>query len=240
MNYIVTAGQVRDYLVLNSPGSTSKYSDETVNSNIRAAQSKLERDCHRFFYDHPGVTWAGTTLLQATMAIPGFRTFTSVTWGGSTLSVAVPGDGNASPSAWGLLEPTEGVEDLYRLVVGLQFRPWRVDNDRSWYFADSLWWDKALDSPFYPGNYGGGYAWTSMPNDLIIVGDGGYTPGHEPDAVRQAVKVLAAWYTLRPASLLANVTNTGGGGSLTVSELPGEVLEFVAEWKIGTQAQSGG
>lgn len=236
MNYIVTAAQVRDYLVLNSPGSTSKYSDETVNSNIRAAQGYLERECRRFFYDHPGITWSGTTMLQASMALPGFRSFTSCTWGGTTLSIAIPGDGNTSPSAWGLLEPSTGVEDGHRLVVGLQFRPWRTDGDRPWWYADAGWWDKGLDSPFYPGNYGGGYAYTSMPNDLLIVGDGGYEPGHEPDPVKQIVKVLAAWYTLRPASVLAQVANTGGGGSLSYPDLPPEVGQFIAQWKAGSQA----
>lgn len=240
MNYIVTPDQVREWLVLNSPGSSSKYSDETVGSNIRAAQSYLERECRRYFYDHPGVTWSGTTLLQAQVALPGFRSFTSCTWGATIMDVAIPGDGKTSPSAWGILEPTEGLEDGQALVVGIQFRPWRVDGDRPWYYADSQWWDKALDSPFYPGNYGGGYAWTSMPNDLIIVGDGGYEPGNEPWAVRQVVKTLAGWNTLRPASVLAGMANTGGGGSLSYTELPAEVLEFISDWKLGTQAQSAG
>jgi len=240
VNYIVAAAQVRDYLALNSPGSSSRYSDQTINSNIEAAQSYLERECHRYFYDHPSVTWATTTLLQASVHLPGFRSFASVTWGGATLTVSTPLVQTPDPSAWGLLEPSEGVEDDYRLVVALQFRPWRVDGDRPWWYADSQWFDKALDSPFYPGNYGGGYAWTSMPNALIIVGDGGYAPGHEPAALKQIVKVLAAWYTMRPASVLSTLANTGGGGSLQYTELPAEVLEFVSDWKIGRQAASAG
>ncbi len=240
MNLIVTSQQVRDYLQLNSPGSSSRYSDQTIGSNIRAAQSYLERECHRYFYDHPGVTWATTTLLMAQVDIPGFRTFTSVTWGGTTLSVAIPGDGNTSPSAWGLLEPSEGVGDAARLVTALQFRPWRVDSDRPWYYADRYWWDKALDSPFFPGNWGGGYAWTSMPNDLVIVGDGGYAAETEPEAVKHVVKVLSAWYTERPASVMSNMAVTPSGGNLEYSALPPEVLEFVADWKQGRQAVSVG
>jgi hypothetical protein len=239
VNYIVTAGQVRDYLELNSPGTSSRYSDETIGSNLRAAQSFLEAECRRYFYDHPGVTWAKTTLLQAQVDLPGFRSFTSVTWGGSTLSVCVPGDGNDNCSAWGLWEDTPGAPDTGRLVVALQFRPWRVDNDRPWYYADSLWWDKALDSPFYPGNYGGGYAYTSMPNDLVIVGDGGYAPGNEPEALKQAVKVLAAWYTMRPASIMGNMAKTPTG-SIAYSELPPEVQIFIAGWKVGQQVASVG
>lgn len=237
MNYIVTPEQVRAYLELNQPGSTSRYTDETIGSNIRAAQSDLETVCRRFFYDHPGITWATTTMLAAQVALPGFRTFTSCTWGGATISIAVPGDGNQSPSAWGLWEQTPGTSDN-PLVIGLQFRAWRVDNDMPWYFADRLWWDKMLDSPFYPGNYGGGYAWTSMPNDLVIVGDGGYAAGTEPEAVKDAVKVFAAWKTIRPAGLLGGIGITPGGGSTDYSTLPAEVRDFIADWSIGQQAAS--
>ena len=237
MNYIVTPAQVRDYLDLNSPGSSSRYSDETIGSNIRSAQSDLEFVCRRFFYDHPAITWATTTMLQAQVALPGFRTITTATWGGSLLSVAVPGDGNTSPSAWGLWEQTPGSNDN-PLIVGLQFRAWRVDNDMPWYFADRLWWDKALDSPFYPGNYGGGYAWTSMPNDLVIVGDGGYAAGTEPEAVKDVVKVFAAWKTIRPSGLLGNIAITPDGGSTDYSSLPPEVRNFVADWRLGQQVAS--
>lgn len=240
MNYIVSVASVREYLDLNTPGSSSRYSDETIGSNIRSAQSYLESECHRYFYDHPGVTWAQTTLLQAQVALPGFRTFTSCTWGSTIMSVGIPGDGNTSPSCWGLWEQSPGVEDGHKLVVALQFRPWRVDNDRPWYYADSLWWDKMLDSPFYPGNWGGGYAWTSMPNDLVIVGDGGYSPGHEPETVKHTVKVLASWYTMRPASILGNMAVTPGSGSMDYGMLPPEVQEFIADWKQGTQVQSVG
>ncbi len=236
MNYIVTAQAVRDYLELNSPGSSSVYSDGTISSNIRSAQSYLERECHRFFYDHPAVTWAKTTMLQAQVTIPGFRTITSCTWGGSTLSVAFPGDGNPGPSAWAILEESVGLEAP--LAVALQFRPWRADSDRPWWLADAGWFDKSLDNPFYPGNLGGGYAWVSMPNDLVIVGDGGYAAGTEPDTLIHTVKVLASWYTMRPASVLADVSITPGAGLLAYSALPPEVVEFVADWKIGTQVQS--
>lgn len=240
MNLIVTAEQVRAYLTLNQVAGSSRYTDETINSNIRAAQGFLERETRRFLYDHPGVTWATTTMLQAQVAIPGFRTFDSITWGNSTMTLSTPTVQNPNASVWGLMEPSEGIPDDQRLIVALQFRPWRVDNDRPWYYADSQWWDKGLDSPFYPGNYGGGFAWTSMPNDLVIVGDGGYTPGSEPDAVMQAVKVLASWYTMRPASIFADVAATPGGGTLQYQELPPEVAQFIATWKAAAQAVSVG
>jgi hypothetical protein len=233
---IVSQTAVRDYLELNSPGSSSKYSDETIGSNIRAAQTYLEAECHRFFYDHPNVTVGITTMLAAQVAIPGFRSIASCVWGGATLSVAFPGDGNQTPSAWAILEQSPGVSDP--VAVALQFRAWRADSDRPWWYADSQWWDKSLDSPFYPGNRGGGYAWTSMPNDLVIVGDGGYASGNEPFTLLHAVKVLAGFYTMRPASILADVAITPAGGVVTYSQMPAEVVEFVADWKIGQQVAS--
>ena len=239
MNYIVTPAQVREYLELNSPGSSSRYSDATIGSNIMSAQEYLEHVTHRWYAQRDSVTWATTTMLQAQVALPGFRTITSCTWGGSTLSVAVPGDGNSSPSAWGLLEPHQVPNPL---VVALQFRPWRADNDGGvpWWYADAGWWDKGLDSPFYPGNRGGGYAWTSMPNDLVIVGDGGYLAGTEPYLVRHVVKVLASWYTMRPASILADQMLTPAGAVVDYSTLPPEVRDFIADWSQGTQVVSVG
>jgi hypothetical protein len=236
----VTSDQVRDYLTLNTPGSSSRYSDDTINSNIQMAQSMLENETHRFLADHPGVTWAATTLNRAQVAIPGFRSFASIVWGASEMTISVPGDGVVNPSVWGLWESSPGVEDGKQLVVALQFRPWRVDNDRPWYYADPLWWDKALDNPFYPGNWGGGYAWTSMPNDLVIVGDGGYAPGDEPWQLKEAVRAMAAWITMRPASLFANVAATPAGGSLPYWELPPEVNSFIDGWKAAEQATSVG
>lgn len=174
------------------------------------------------------------------MAIPGFRTLTSVTWGNVTLDVCVPGDGNTSCSAWGLWENSVGLVDGTRLVIAIQFRPWRVDNDRPWYMVDRNWWDKSLDSPFFPGNWGGGYAWTSMPNDLVIVGDGGYAAGSEPADLKQAVKELASWFTMKPAGLFAGFANTPGGDSIPYNEFPPFVVEFIMDNKIGQQVASVG
>lgn len=241
MNLVVSPAAVREYLVLNSPGSSSQYSDATIGSNLRTAQQYLERKTHRFLHDHPGVTWATTTMLDTVVPLPGFRSIASATWGGSEQTVAVPGqDAPPYPSAWGLWEPSEGVEDGQRLVIALQFRPWRTDHSGPWWLADAGWWDKGLDSPYYPANWGGGWPTSSMPSDLVIVGDGGYAPGHEPEPYLSAVKVLAAWYTVRPASVLADVSLTPGRSQLSYEQMPDEVYEFVADWKAGRQAVSVG
>lgn len=237
MSLIVSAQSVRDYLLLTDPGvngSNSRYSDPVVEGHIAAAQDFLEHETHRFLADHQAQTVAITTLLRAQVAIPGFRSFTSATWGGVSLSVAIPGDGNTAPSAWAI--PDDLNTGTY---VALQFRPWRVDT-QDWWLADRLWWDKALDSPYFPGNWGGGYAWTSMPNDLVIVGDAGYAAGSEPATLKEAVLILAAFETKRPASILADVAITASGGVVKYSELPNEVERFIKAWRIGTQAASVG
>lgn len=230
---VVSPSAVREYLELNSPGSTSQYTDGTINSNLLAAQSFIEFETGRWFIDRPATTWYTTTMLRAVVAIPGFRSLSAVSWGGSTLTVAIPPATDGS--VWPLKDPNN--TDLF---VALQFRAFRADNDAPWWLADSRWWDKALDSPFYPGNWGGGYAYTSMPNDLYVAGDGGYPRDACPDSFLHALKVLAAWYTMRPASILASVALTPSGGVLTYSDLPPEVGQFIRGWKSGTQMVSAG
>ena|SRR5487761_1953180 len=224
---LVSQQDVRDYMELNAATSSS-YSDATIGSNIRSALFYLEHKTGRFIADRPATTWVipGATMLRAQIAIPAFRAFTSVTWGGSTLTVGF--QAGSSTSCW-------AIPDLLNtgVYVALQFRAWRADSDRPWWMADQRWWDKALDSPFYPGNWGGGYAWTSMPDDLVIVGDAGYPVGSEPDIALHVVKVLAAFYTLRPRSILADVAITPAGGILNYTRLPSEVVEFIADWKLG-------
>ena len=224
---IVFASEVRDWLDLNSPGSQSSYSDATIGSNIIASVAYLEHKTGRFLADRGEVTWTipGATMLRAQVAIPGFRTFTSVSWGGAVLSVGY--SAGVSASCWAV------PDQLNSIYVALQFRAWRADSDRPWYLADSNWWDKALDSPFYPGNWGGGYAWTSMPDDLVIVGEVGYVAGSEPYDVRMAVRALAGFETLRPRSILADVAITPAGGILNYSRLPNEVVEFLADYTLG-------
>ena len=224
---IVFASEVRDWLDLNSPGTQSSYSDATIGSNIIAAVAYLEHKTGRFLADRGVVSWVipGATMLRAQVAIPGFRTFTSVSWGGASLTVGY--SAGTSASCWAV------PDQLNSIYVALQFRAWRADSDRPWYLADSNWWDKALDSPFYPGNWGGGYAWTSMPDDLVIVGDAGYPDTDYPDIFLHVVKVLAGFYTLRPRSILADVAITPAGGILNYSRLPSEVVEFLADWKLG-------
>jgi hypothetical protein len=159
--------------------------------------------------------------------VPGFRTLTTVTYGGATVT--------ANASYWAI--PDAQQTGVY---TALQFRAMRADGQPNWWYADPNWFDKALDSPFYPGNYGGGYAYTSMPNDLTIAGQAGYAAGSVPDAVLDAVKILAAFKTMRPTSLLADVAITPQGGVVNYSQMPPEVRDFVSGWRTGQQVVSVG
>lgn len=235
---IVDVADVRDYLALNPTAATSQYTDATLGSNILAAQSVLEQLTGRYLAPRTFTTqnpWVYTTMLAATVPLPGFRSVTTITWGGSTL---VP-----NQSCW--LRPDVMQTGVF---TGIQFRANRSDaygqgvqgTPYGPWVANSAWFDQAADSPFYPGNLGGGSFFSSMPNDLSIVGEAGFDPtigfglpGSVPYAVLHAVKVLAGFYTMRPASILADVAITPAGGVITYSQMPAEVRDFIATWKAG-------
>ncbi len=143
------------------------------------------------------------------MQIPDLRTATSVTLQGAALT--------DSESFW-LIPDAQGI------YTTIQFRPFGQGGSGS-YKANPAWFDRNLDRDYYR------YGYTSLPNDLVIVGDWGHDP--LPDDLMHACKVLAAWYTKRPASVLANVAFTPDGNALNYSELPPEVLNFVKAWSIG-------
>ena len=228
MTLTVSAAQVRAYLSLEAgnPTNSPSKSTEQIESNILAAQEVLERATGRWFVNRPATTYTATTMLRAIVPVPGFRAFTSVSAYGSALVV--------NQAVWPL--PDAQNSGIY---TALQFRPFRGDL-HEWWIANPDWWDAALDNPFYPGNYGGGYAWTSMPNDLSVVGDGGYAPGSEPFSWLLAVKQLAAFYTLQPAALLAATIVTTQGGVISYADLPDTVVNFINSWRTGQQAVSVG
>ena len=234
MTLLIDVQSVRDYLVLNAVPSTSQYTDATISSNIEAAQSELEQACSRYFAPRTYTAqnpWRKTTMYAPVVSIPGFRSFTTVSWSGSIL--AVDANDPVNPGLWAL--PDALNTGVY---TALQFRPYRSDYGY-WWLSDPLWFDKNLDSPFYPGNYGGGVAYTSMPNDLLIVGEAGYDPdlaqgiyGSPPPAVLQAVKALASWHTMRPASVFSDVATTPQSNTLPYSSFPPEVQSFIASWTL--------
>jgi len=211
----VSVAQVREYLDLNSPGSSSKYSDATIGSNIMSAGWSLERATGRLFGDVTK-TMTFSTDGRAQMAIPGLRTATSVTLQSTALT--------ANTTYW--LLPDDQQTGVY---TGIQFRAFRGPGyGGEWYLSNPEWFDRNLDSWRYPGTGG------ALPNDLVIVGAWGYTT--IPDPVLLATKALASWYTLRPDALLSGVRFTPDGNVFDLSKYPAEVAQFIVEWKTGEQA----
>lgn len=218
---------VLDYMALNSPGSTSQYSSGTIGSNIRSAAASLEKATQRWFMDRSTTTWTTTTNGRAAVYLPGFRSISGV-----TLQTAPLYD---SQSFWALPDAQNS-----GILTGLQLRPFTSqsrDPGARW-LANPNWFDIAADSPFYPANYGGGYNLTSLPNDLVVSGNGGYTDANLPEAFLDAVKIWAAFKTMRPSSLLADVAITPTGGVVNYSQMPAEVANFIQEWRIGAQAEA--
>lgn len=221
----IAVATVLDYMALNSPGSTSQYSSGTIGSNIRSAAAGLEKATQRWFMDRPSTTWTTTTNGRAQVYIPGFRTISAVTIQTAPLV--------ANSSFWPLADAQNS-----GIYTGIQLRAFTSqsrDPSRPW-LANPNWFDVNADSPWYPPNYGGAYAQASLPNDLVLTGDGGYTDANLPEAFLEAVKIWAAFKTMRPSSLLADVAITPQGGVVNYSSLPPEVSGFISEWKIGDQA----
>lgn len=226
MTLIVSAAEVRAYLMLNAnnPTNNSQYTDATIASNVLAAQEFLETATNRWLVDRPATTFTTTTQFRPIVTLPGFRTVTAVTWGGTAMTVS-----GADQNIWPLPDPLNSGQYL-----ALQFRTLVPTGPRTMY-EDPMWWDKGYD-------VGLGRAWryadTSQANDLTVAGDGGFAAGSEPFALRHAVKVMAAFYTKRPESILADVAITPAGGVLNYSRMPDEVAEFIGRYKGGMQVAS--
>lgn len=218
---IVTTAAVREYMDLNSVSSSSRYSDSTLGSNIRAAQGMLERTTGRIF-ESITATKKFTTNGAAFIAIPGLRTASSI----QLQSTALVGD-----------ETYYLIPDSQQTGVhtGIQFRAFQTSGTNPyWYKSNPEWFDRNLDSPWY--QYAG--ARTSLPNDLVIAGDWGWTDAQMPEPVRHAVKVLAAYYTKRPDAILSGGITTPDGNTFDLSGLPVEVQAFVPEWRVGPSVVS--
>lgn len=220
----VTAADVRGYLELNSVASTSKYTDAAIGSNIRAASEFLERATQRWFADKGSVTFTTTSQGDTSVAVPGFRTVSAVTQQGTALTLN---------STYYLIPDTLGTG----IYTAVQFRGFGSRSYSMGYLANPEWFDRNLDN-----DWARGYGWRySLPNDVVITGEGGYAAADLPEAVRHAAKVLAGWYTLRPNSLLANVSVTPDGANIDNSSLPTEVKDFIREWRLtGPQVVSVG
>lgn len=207
----VLPGDVRTYA--NIDGTTARYSDANIGSNIRAAARFLQKVTGRQWQAETA-TKVFTTGGEAQLSIPDLRSVSSV----SLQNVALIQD----TSFW--LIPSRQDQAVYTAV---QIRPF---NSRGrGYLANPQWFDRNLDRDWYRGGYD-----TGLPNDLSIVGNWGWAPITED--VQHAVKVLASFYLLRPDALLANARQGPDGSVFDLSALPQEVRDFIHEWRGGQMA----
>lgn len=215
---LVHEAAVREYLELNG-AAVSKYSADQVGSNIRAASWFLERATGRTFRDATALTLTFTTHGETSIPLPGLRTATAVTL--STTALVANESYHLIPDA-----QQSGV------YTAVQFRPFGQGGQGPWFLSYPDWWDRNLDSPYWNRGARPG----SLPNDLTILGDWGYTDATLPEPVRHATKVLAAYYTIRPDALLSGARVTPDGGIFDLSNLPIEVQMFIDGWRLGRQA----
>ena len=213
----VTVQDVRNYIDLNAD-ATSRYSNDTVQSNIWAASEFLEKATNRYFANRTGITLTLTTNGEAAIPLPGVRSIGTVTKGGAAL---------ASGTTFHLI-PDDQQSGVY---TAMSFRAFSSRGGGPWWLHSSEWFDRNLDSPLYNGFYGG-----SLPNDLVLTNvDVGYLDATFPYAARHAAKVLAAFYTKRPDALLSGASFGPDGTAFDLSRLPLEVTAFIAGWRIGDQ-----
>lgn len=219
--FFTTTNAVRDFLDLDVD-ATSKYSDATIGSNIRAASWFLEKATNRFLGDRTQ-TLTFTTNGAASMTIPGLRTASSIQLAGSAIT--------ADQSYW--LIPDALQTGLY---TGIALRGYNQRRDGPGYLAYSDWFDTNRDQIWRRGGN-----FTSQPNDLSIAGSWGFVDNSDfPEPIRFAAKVLAAFYTKYPDAVLVGSIQTANDGSIDLSGFPLPVQQFVADWRlsIGGVAQA--
>lgn len=209
MNQFVTAADVRTFA--NLSGSTGRYSDGNISSNIMVAQAFISRETNRQFAKRDAETLTFTTEGRAGFAIPDIRTATTVTWDGAVLTEGETYD----------LIPDARQSGVY---VAIQLRP--VDRGGKWYYANAEWWDRGLDLP--RRNVG------SDTNDLTILGDWGWDP--LPYDLLHAVKAMAAWLIKRGDAVLAGVVADPAAGTVfDYTQLPTEVTSVITAYRRGEQ-----
>lgn len=211
MTLWISAADVRTFA--NLDGTTGRYSDAALGSNIRAAQTMLEQRTGRTFSPASGVRYF-TTENRAAIAVPDVRAVISVTLNGEALT--------ANETYWLLPDPK-----FPEIYTGIQFRSFGRGR-APWYLGVPDWFDRGLDLP-------SPYGTSSMPNDLAISSSswGWEAPPYD---VLHAAKVLAAWITKRADALLGNAVQTPDGSVFDYSQMPPEVSAVIATYKIGEQA----
>jgi hypothetical protein len=218
----IAASDVRDYLDITT--TTGQYSDAVIGSNIRAASDYLQRRTGRQFELQSGEAKTFTSYNRAILTIPDLQSVTSVTENGAALT--------ADETYY--LIPDRRSSGIF---TAIQFRVPDQRRDGPEFLHSAEWWDRGLD-----WRRSGPY--TSDPNDLVVTGTWGYNPlipgtaPTIPDELLHATKILAAWYTKRPDSVMAGVQVSPEGAVSDFRNVPQEVAVFIEEWRLGDRAVS--
>lgn len=208
----VLPADVRAFANFESTSNTGRYSDAMLGSNIRAAERFLQKTTSRQ-WEAETATRLFTTSGSPQVSIPDLRSVSAIALSSAALT--------ANSTYW--LIPSRQDQGVYTAV---QLRPFNASIRG--YRSNPDWFDRGLDLPEMRWGYD-----TGIPNDLSITGDWGWSP--IPEDVMHAVKVLAAFYTLRPDAVLANARTSPEGTVYDMSVLPLEVQAFIAEWSGGPQ-----
>lgn len=211
MQPFISADDVRGYM--GTTETVNVWSDASLGSNIIAAQSFLQRRTGRQIEALTGATKTFSTEGRTYLTIPDLRTVSSVALNAAALT--------ADQSYY--LIPDRHDTTIY---TGIQFRAFQGRTEPAWRHG-SEWFDRGYDLP----NRTSPVSDSALPNDLVITGDWGWVP--IPAEWTQATKVLSAFYTKRPDSVLADVEITPAGNARIFSGLPLEIKEFIMDWRLG-------
>lgn len=210
MSQFATAAELRSYLDVSS--TTGRASDTNLNLFLQSASDFLERSTGRLIASSPSNTQRTfSTFGQAAITIPDLRVASTVTLQSTSL---------IADSTYWLIPSRQQPETGVTVYTGIQFRAYSTYDYRS----NPEWFDRNLDNWRWPGGY-------ALPNDLVISGLWGWTT--TPPQWKLATLVLAGYEYKRPDSLLANVAITPEGGVLNYGDLPPEVGELIAMWRLG-------
>ena len=215
MSQFATAAELRSYLDVQS--TTGRASDTNLNLMLQAASDFLERATGRLIASSPSNTQRTfSTMGQASITIPDLRAVSGMTLQGTTL---------VADSTYHLIPSRQQPVTGDTIYTGVQFHAY----SRWDYRSNPEWFDRNLDQWRWPAGY-------SLPNDLVITGLWGWA--NTPPQWKLATLVLAGYEYKRPDSLLANVSITPEGGVLNYGDMPPEVAELIAMWKLGEMVVS--
>ena len=204
----LTPAMVRDYLQVTD--TSGQWSDGLIGSNITAARGALQRMTGRQIESQ-----GSNTAVIKTFSTHGRS------W------VTLPGlvSGTATLSGTDLIsgETVHFIPDRMdnSVYIAVQLPSRRSFAD---YRSHPDWFDRNYDNWLHRGRL-----W-DIPNDLLISGQWGFPV--VPTEVLFAWKVLAAYYTKRPESVLGGAALTPSGTEIDMSLLPREVQDFVRDWKL--------